>query len=168
MGNLPGLERHGAALFEGQLYFVGEEMLPAAVLALVVGGVFLKRKGGDLLLAHLYPAHFHAQGRPVWPVRIGFDLLVAAALALSVKSLGVMGAFALIFIPPWVVCVFSPSWRAAHIAAPILSFLAYALAFALALIHDQPFGPMLAFVLCMMALCLPVAALARRISSGMT
>jgi zinc transport system permease protein len=163
MGNLPGLERHGAALFEGQLYFVGAEMLPCAALMLAVGVIFIRRKGGDLLLAHLYPVHFHAQERPVWPVRVGFDLLVAAALALSVKSLGVMGAFALIFIPPWIVCAFSPSWRAAHIAAPVLSFLAYALAFTLALIYDQPFGPMLAFVLCAMALCLPVAVLLRRV-----
>ncbi|MDR2015371.1 MAG: metal ABC transporter permease [Azoarcus sp.] len=166
MGNLPGLERHGVALFEGQLYFVEAEMLPCAALALAVGSVFMWRKGGDLLLAHLYPAHFHAQGRPAWPVRIGFDLLVAAALALAVKGLGVMGAFALIFIPPWLVCVFSPGWRVAHIAAPILSFLAYSLAFALALIHDQPFGPVLASVLCVTALCLPVVSFVRRLAQA--
>jgi zinc transport system permease protein len=157
--NLPGVERPGAALFEGQLYFAGVEMLVGAALALVVGGIFLWRKGADLLLAHLYPAHFHAQGRPLWPVQIGFDLLVAAVLALAVMSLGVMGAFALIFIPPWLVCAFSPSWRVALIAAPILSFLAYALAFAIALTHDQPFGSMLALVLCVTALCLLVSAL---------
>ena len=156
--NLPGVERPGAALFEGQLYFAGAEMLAGAALALVVGGIFLWRKGGDLLLAHLYPVHFHVQERPAWAVRIGFDLLVAAVLALAVMSLGVMGAFALIFIPPWLVCVFSPSWRIALIAAPTLSFLAYMLAFILALHHDQPFGSMLALVLCVMALCLPVAA----------
>lgn len=162
--NLPFIERSGAALFEGQLYFAGVEMLLGAILALAVGGVFMWRKGGDLLMAHLYPAHFHAQGRPAWPVRIGFDLLVAAVLALAVMSLGVMGAFALIFIPPWLACAFSPSWRAAHIAAPILSLLAYALAFTLALSYDQPFGSMLAAVLCVTALCLPVAALVRRSS----
>jgi len=99
-------------------------------------------------------------------MRIGFDLLVAATLALSVKSLGVMGAFALIFIPPQIVCVLSPSWRAAHIAAPILSFLAYTLAFTLALIYDQPFGPMLVLALCMSVVCLPIAALWRRIRPG--
>jgi len=160
--NLPGVERTGAALFEGQLYFSGVEMLLGAMLALAVGGFFLWRKGSDLLLAHLYPAHFQAQGRPAWAVRTGFDLLVAAVLALSVMSLGVMGAFALIFISPWLACVFSPSWRAALIAAPVLSFLAYMLAFMLALMYDQPFGSMLALVLCVMALCLPVAAFARR------
>jgi zinc transport system permease protein len=158
--NLPGVERPGAALFEGQLYFAGVEMLFGAILALAVGGLYLWRKGRDLLLAHLHPAHFHTQGRPVWPVRIGFDLLVAAVLALAVMSLGIMGAFALIFIPPWLACAFSPGWRAALITAPILSLLAYALAFTLALLHDQPFGPVLAAMLC--ATCLPVAAHARR------
>ena len=160
--NLPGVERSGADLFGGQLYFAGEEMLIGATLALVAGGVFLWRKGRDLLLVHLYPAHFQAQGRVAWPVRTGFDLLVAAVLAIAVMSLGVMGAFALIFIPPWLVCAFLPNWRIALIVAPVLSFLAYTLAFTLALFHDQPFGPMLALVLCVMALCLPVAALMRR------
>ncbi|MCL2876818.1 MAG: metal ABC transporter permease [Betaproteobacteria bacterium] len=160
--NLPGVERPGAALFEGQLYFTGLEMLLGAALALIVGGVFLWRKGSDLLLAHLYPAHFQAQGRPAWAVRAGFDLLVAAGLVLAVMSLGVMGAFALIFIPPWLACVFSPNWRTAAIAAPILSLLAYLLAFTLALAYDQPFGPMLALVLCAMALCLPVVALVQQ------
>jgi zinc transport system permease protein len=164
--NLPGVERTGAAFFEGQLYFAGVEMLVGSALALVVGGIFLWRKGGDLLLAHLFPVHFHAQGRPAWPVRIGFDLLVAAVLALAVMSLGVMGAFALIFIPPWLACVFSPNWRAAHIAAPVLSFVAYLLAFTLALLHDQPFGPMLALVLCATALFMPVAAFLRRKNGG--
>jgi len=160
--NLASVERIGAALFEGQLYFVGEEMLLGAMLALAAGGVFLWRKGNDLLLAHLYPTHFQAQGRPTWAVRTGFDLLVAAVLALAVMSLGVMGAFALIFIPPWLACVFSPSWRVALIAAPILSILAYTLAFTLTLVYDQPFGSMLALVLCVTALCLPVVAFARR------
>ncbi|MCL2591199.1 MAG: metal ABC transporter permease [Betaproteobacteria bacterium] len=160
--NLPSVERPGAALFEGQLYFSGVEMLFGTVLALIIGGVFLWCKGNDLLLAYLYPAHFQAQGHPAWVVRTGFDLLVAAVLALAVMSLGVMGAFALIFIPPWLACAFSPRWRVALVAASILSFLAYTLAFALALIHDQPFGSMLALVLCVSALCLPVAAVARR------
>jgi len=160
--NLPGVERPSVAIFEGQLYFTGLEMLLGAALALVIGGVFLWRKGSDLLLAYLYPVHFQAQGRPAWPVRAGFDLLVAAVLALAVMSLGVMGAFALIFIPPLLVCVFSPSWRTSLIAAPILSLLAYMLAFTLALIYDQPFGSILALVLCVSALCLPVVAFARQ------
>ncbi|MDR2689436.1 MAG: metal ABC transporter permease [Azoarcus sp.] len=149
--NLPGVERLGAALFEGQLYFAGVEMLYGAVLALAVGGIFLWRKGRLLLFAHLYPGHFHAQRLPAWPVRAGFDLLAAASLALAVMSLGVMGAFALVFAPPWIVFALAPNWRSALVAAPVLGLLAYALAFALALIHDQPFGPMLALTLAALA-----------------
>ncbi|MDR1228196.1 MAG: hypothetical protein LBK55_04130 [Azoarcus sp.] len=157
--NLPGVERLGAALFEGQLYFAGAEMLCGAALALALGGFFLWRAGRLLLLACLCPAHFHARRLPAWPVRAGFDLLAAASLALAVMSLGVMGAFALVFIPPWLVFALAPGWRAALAAAPVLALLAYTLAFALALVHDQPFGPVLALVLG--ALALPVAVAAR-------
>jgi zinc transport system permease protein len=156
--NLPAMERLGAALFEGQLYFTGLETLYGAAGALVAGGIFLRRAGPRLILAHLFPAHFHAQRLPAWPVRAGFDLLVAASLALAVTSLGVMGAFALVFVPPWLVFARAPSWRAALVAAPLLAFLAYALAFALALAHDQPFGPTLALVLGALALGLSAVA----------
>ncbi|MDR3214581.1 MAG: metal ABC transporter permease [Azoarcus sp.] len=155
--NLPGVERLGAALFEGQLYFAGLEMLCGAALVLVVGIFFLRRAGKMILLACLNPAHFHAQRLPTWPVRAGFDLLVAASLALAVMSLGVMGAFALVFIPPWLVFAFAPNWRTALVAAPALAFVAYALAFALALVYDQPFGPVLALVLGVSASILPIA-----------
>jgi zinc transport system permease protein len=150
--NLPGVERLGAALFEGQLYFAGVEMLYCAALALLVGVVFLLRWGAALLWVDLYPAHFYAQGLPEWPVRVGFDLLIAASLALAVMSLGVMGAFALVFVPAWLVFAFSPGWRVALFATPILGLLAYALAFMLALLYDQPFGPMLSLVLGAMVL----------------
>ncbi|MDR0702725.1 MAG: metal ABC transporter permease [Azoarcus sp.] len=150
--NLPGVERLGAALFEGQLYFAGTDMLCGAALALVVGGLFLWRTGRLLLLASLCPVHFHAQRLPAWRVRAGFDLLAAASLALAVMSLGVMGAFALVFIPPWLAFALAPGWRAALVAAPALALFAYALAFALALIHDQPFGPTLALALGALAL----------------
>ncbi|MDR1463133.1 MAG: metal ABC transporter permease [Azoarcus sp.] len=155
--NLPGVERLGAALFEGQLYFAGIEMLCGAALALALGAFFLWRTGRFLLLARLFPAHFHAQGLPAWPVRAGFDLLAAASLALAVMSLGVMGAFALVFIPPWLAFAFAPGWRAALAVAPVLALFAYALAFVLALIYDQPFGPTLALVLGALALSGAVA-----------
>ncbi|MDR0716095.1 MAG: metal ABC transporter permease [Azoarcus sp.] len=142
--NLPGVERLGAALFEGQLYFAGVEMLVGAALALAACGIFLWRTGPLLLLVRLHPAHFRAQRLPAWAAGAGFDLLVAASLALAVMSLGVMGAFALIFVPPWLAFAIAPSWRAALAIAPALALFAYTLAFALALIHDQPFGPVLA------------------------
>ena len=160
--NLPHVERLGAALFEGQLYFAGVEMSWGAAVAVVAGGVFLRKAGRSLLLAWLCPAHFHAQRFSTWPVRLGFDLLVAASLALAVMSLGVMGAFALVFVPPWIVFALAPSWRGACIAAPVLSLVGYTLAFALALTCDQPFGPTLALVLAgMSVLCLPFVVMSR-------
>ncbi|MDR1661001.1 MAG: metal ABC transporter permease [Azoarcus sp.] len=162
--NLPGVERLGAALFEGQLYFAGAEMLYGAALALAAGGFFLWRTGRLLLLACLCPEHFRARGLPAWPVHAGFDLLVAASLALAVMSLGVMGAFTLVFIPPWLVFALAPSWRVALAAAPALGLFLYALAFFLALVYDQPFGPTLA--LTSGALALLVLCAAGRAKSG--
>ncbi|MDR0634769.1 MAG: metal ABC transporter permease [Azoarcus sp.] len=159
--NLPGVERLGAALFEGQLYFAGQEMLAGSAVALIAGGLFLRRAGPLLLLACLCPAHFQSSRLPAWPARAAFDLLAAAALALAVMSLGVMGAFALVFIPPWLAFALAANWRTALVAAPVLALCAHTLAFALALIHDQPFGPVLAAVLGLSALALPLAAAAR-------
>jgi zinc transport system permease protein len=149
--NLPAVERLGQALFEGQLYFVSRDMLYGALFALLSGVGYVRYQGRALLLLSLHPALFQARGIPAWPVRIGFDLIVAASLALAVMCLGVMGAFALVFVPPWLMFALAPGWRFALIAAPLLAFLAYSLAFALALYGDQPFGPALALVLTALA-----------------
>ena len=160
--NLPGVKRAGVALFEGQLYFAGVEMLVGAVIAAIMVVMYMKSQGRALLLAYLYPVHFRAQGGPTWWVRTGFDLLVAAVLALSVMCLGVMGAFSLVFLPPWVASAFSTSWRQALITGAVLSFAAYGCAFMLAIVFDQPFGPAMVFVLCAMALLVQVATVVRR------
>jgi zinc transport system permease protein len=149
---LPAVERLGQALFEGQLYFVGRAYLPAALFALAVSAGYLRRHGRSLLLFHLYPGFFQARGLPAWPAQIGFDLIATAALALAVMCLGVMGAFALVFIPPWLVFTLARTWRVACVIAPVLAFLAYSLAFALALYGDLPFGPTLALTLALAAL----------------
>ncbi|GHT84717.1 hypothetical protein FACS1894116_12060 [Betaproteobacteria bacterium] len=156
--NLPGVERLGQALFEGQLYFAGPQMLAGAALALVATVAFLRWQGRHLLLANLNPEHFRALKLSVWPVRSGFDILTAAVLALAVMSLGVMGAFALVFIPAWLIFAFAPGWRAALIIAPLAALLAYVLAFALALVYDQPFGPVLVLMLGALAGIAPVLA----------
>lgn len=142
--NLPGVEGLGQALFEGQLYFASPQALAGAATAFVAAAAFLRWQGKRLLLASLNPEHFRARGLPEWPVRIGFDLLASAVLALAVTSLGVMGAFALVFVPAWRVFALAPSWRAALAAAPLAALFVYLLAFAIALFFDQPFGPVLA------------------------
>jgi len=97
-----------------------------------------------------------------WWVRTGFDLLVAAVLALGVMCLGAMGAFSLVFLPPWVASSLSPSRRLALITGSVLSVVAYAFAFTLPIVFDQPFGPAMVFVLCAMALLVQVATVVRR------
>ena len=82
-----------------------------------------------------------------WPTQLGFDVLAALSLALATMSLGVMGAFALVFIPPWLAFRRAASWRAGIRWSLAIGLASYLLAFGLALYLDQPFGPMLALVL---------------------
>ena len=145
--NLPMAERLGHALFDGQLYFTDGGHLALAVLASAVilpALAFLSRR---LLLAQIYPHHFQLSRRATWPVHLGFDLLGVVALAVATMSLGVMGAFALAFVPPWVASARADNWRRNLVFAVIHGVLAYAVAFGLALHLDQPFGPVLALAL---------------------
>jgi zinc transport system permease protein len=145
--NAPMAERLGHALFDGQLYFAGSDQLwPVAI-----GGVFvlliLRALSSRLLLARVYPDLFRLRGLPAWPTQVGFDLLAALSLALATMSLGVMGAFALVFIPPWLAFRRAAKWRSGLLWAQGISVLAYVAAFGLALGLDQPFGPVLALLL---------------------
>jgi zinc transport system permease protein len=145
--NAPMAERLGHALFDGQLYFASSAQLwPAAIgggLALLV----LRALSSRLLLARVYPDLFRLRGLSAWPTQLGFDLTAALCLALATMSLGVMGAFALVFIPPWLAFRRAANWRSGLRWALVIGVLAYVSAFALALGLDQPFGPVLALLL---------------------
>lgn len=145
--NLPMAERLGHALFDGQLYFADAAQLAIAALALVVALPSLAVLSRYLLLAQIYPAFFSARQLPAWRVHLGFDLIAVGVLAVATMSLGVMGAFALVFVPPWVAFARAASWRRNLLLAALLGLVAYVLAFLLALRLDQPFGPVLAVVL---------------------
>ena len=150
--NQPLAERLGQALFDGQLYFADSDQL-----ALIAGGgllalLLLRALSGRLLLARLYPDLFRLRGLPLWPVQLGFDLLAALVLALATMSLGVMAAFALIFVPAWLAFRRGRSWRHGLLWAALGGVLAYSVAFALALLIDQPFGPVLALLLVLLGL----------------
>lgn len=150
--NHPLAERLGHALFDGQLYFSGSEQL-----WLVAGGgalalVLLRTISRHLLLANVYPDFFRIRGIRSWPTQTGFDVLAALVLALATMSMGVMGAFALVFIPPWLAFRRAANWRAGLLIALLFSILAYVAAFLLALGLDQPFGPVLALVLIVIGL----------------
>ncbi|WP_371323665.1 metal ABC transporter permease [Dechloromonas sp. ZY10] len=147
VANNPLAESLGHALFDGQLYFAGWQQLALAGGALLLTLLGLRRWSADLLLARLYPDFLRLRGRPAWPVLAGFDLLAALCLALATMTLGVMGAFALVFIPAWLAFRRAASWRRGLLLALACGLLAYLAAFALALGLDQPFGPVLALLL---------------------
>jgi len=145
--NQPLAERLGHAMFDGQLYFADSVQLAlvwvAGLSGLLVLGVLSKR----LLLAHVYPDFFRVRGLKTWPIEGGFDVLAALLLAMATMNLGVMGAFALVFIPPWLAFRRGRNWRAGLWLALLIGVLSYVLAFLVALGLDQPFGPLLALLL---------------------
>ena len=145
--NHPLAERLGHALFDGQLYFAGSEQLLWVGLALLPGLLLLKLFSRQLLLARLYPDFTSVRGLKSWPTQLGFNLLTATLLALATTSMGVMGAFALVFVPPWLAFRRARSWRGGLLMALLIGLLAYSGAFAVALVLDQPFGPVLTFLL---------------------
>jgi zinc transport system permease protein len=147
VANLPLAERLGHALFDGQLYFADRDHLVAAILALLLAGSALVRLSRALLLCHLFPDFFRARGRSARRIHLGFDMLVAAVLAMATMSIGVMAAFAMIFVPPLVAWQWSRGWRHSLWLALLFGALIYVLAFVAALAADQPFGPVLVLML---------------------
>jgi zinc transport system permease protein len=145
--NAPMAERLGHALFDGQLYFAGSEQLWPVAIGAVFALLVLRRLSSSLLLARVYPDLFRLRGLPGWPIQVGFDLLAALSLALATLTLGVMGAFALVFVPPWLAFRRAANWSSGLRRAMLIGLLAYVAAFALALGLDQPFGPVLALIL---------------------
>jgi len=145
-------ERLGHALFDGQLYFSSSEQLWQVAICSFVALLLLRILAKNLLLAHVYPDFFRIRGLLTWPTQSGFDLLAALVLALATMSMGVMGAFALVFIPPWLAFRRAPDWRAGLWLALAIGLLAYIAAFLVALGLDQPFGPVLALVLIVVGL----------------
>lgn len=146
------------ALSDGQLYFANKEQLVALLLG---GGVTLALMpwwNRRLLRARFFPAHEAANRLPAWRWHLSFDLSVALLLALATGAIGLMGAFALVFLPPWLAFRLAPNWKAGLLIALLSGVTGYALAFVLALKFDQPFGPVLVAVL----LALSVAGFFRR------
>ncbi len=145
--NQPLAEQLGHSLFDGQLYFSGAAQFALVLPSSVFAGVALWLLAKQLLLARVYPDYFKARGLRDWPVVIGFDLVAALTLALATMSLGVMGGFALVFVPAWITFRRARNWRNGVLLAGAIGVVGYIAAFALALGLDQPFGPILALLL---------------------
>jgi zinc transport system permease protein len=136
----------GHAIVEGQLYFAGWPLLLASALLAVTVALAWPRLMPGIVRARLFPAT--ASGDRVrGPLHLGFDLLVAAAMAIATATLGLMGAFALVFVPAWLAFRVAKNWRHAHRVAVLFGIAAYVGAFFVALVLDQPFGPVLVGVL---------------------
>ena len=146
-GRCPHGEHMARALLDGQLYFVGGDHLLAAVALLVLGGAALVGLSRRLLLTRLFPDLFPASGLPGRAHLVAFDLLAVVAIALATMAVGVMATFMLVLVPPWVAWRHAVGWRAVLIMSALLATAAYLLAFVLALLVDQPFGPVLVVVL---------------------
>ncbi|MFZ4537419.1 metal ABC transporter permease [Propionivibrio sp.] len=153
VANLPLAERMGHALFDGQLYFTERSHLVSAGGFALLSFFTLRWLSRRLLLAHFFPDFFRARGLSERRAHFVFDLLVAGALALATMSVGVMGAFALIFVPPLIAFNWGNGWHGALLLALSSAFLAYVAAFALALVLDQPFGPLLGLLLVATGVC---------------
>jgi zinc transport system permease protein len=111
------------------------------LLALVV--VTVRVLSRRLLLGCLLPDRLVGARRPAARYELAFDVLVAIGLALAATVVGVMAAFALVFIPAWVAFRFAAGWQSALTWSLLIATGAYAGSFALAIVFDQPYGPVL-------------------------
>ncbi|MCH8503895.1 MAG: metal ABC transporter permease [Ectothiorhodospiraceae bacterium] len=149
----------GQALVDGQLYFTGSEHFWAALALALVVIALMPRLSPRLLRARLFPGQDQANGHSVRRLGIGCNLLVAASVGLGATAVGVIPAFALIFVPAWVAFALAPGWRPAVILAPALALAAYLVAFVGAMLLDLPIGPVLTACL---VLLVPLRLLGRR------
>lgn len=138
------------AVVDGQLYFAGPGELTAALVTGAVGLAALPWLTPRLIRARLFPQHEVANHLPRWRWQLGFDLLAALAVAVGTATLGLMAAFALVFLPAWLAFHSAPGWRVGNLVAAGVGLLGYLFAFALALHFDQPFGPVLVATLAML------------------
>ncbi|MFZ5482814.1 MAG: metal ABC transporter permease [Pseudomonadota bacterium] len=131
------------AVVDGQLYFAGPGELTAALVTGGLGLAAMPWLTPRLIRARLFPQHEIANRLPRWRWQLGFDLLAALAVAVGTATLGLMAAFALVFLPAWIAFRAAPGWRTGYWIAAGTGLFGYLLAFAAALHFDQPFGPVL-------------------------
>ena len=145
----------GHALVDGQLYFTGSMHLAVVSLLALIVVLALPWLLPRLVRARLFAGHETANGLPAWRWHAGFDALAALGMAAGAGCLGLMGAFALVFVPPWVAFRVATNWRASLLISLLVGLVAYAGSFAVALLLDQPFGPVLVtFLLALAGLAL--------------
>jgi len=147
LANVPAADHLGHALFDGQLYFTGAGHLWSIGVYAIVAAVALRVLSRSLLLERVFPNTLRANDRPAARVHLAFDVLIATGLALATATIGVMAAFALVFVPSMIAYRWGRSWKRALVIASVTSVASYVAAFEVALVNDQPFGPVLVLAL---------------------
>ena len=161
----------GQAMIDGQLYFAAPIDLSAALILTIMSAALLPWLSGKLLRARFFPRFEQANQLPAWRWHLCMDLLAAAGMAVGTATLGLMGAFALVFVPAWLAFRLAPGWRWTLFIAALVGVGGYLIAFILALFLDQPFGPVLVAVLVIIAAAAaavprPLAVQHRPVGSG--
>jgi zinc transport system permease protein len=141
----------GHAIIDGQLYFAATVDLSAALMLAILCAALVPWLSGKLVRARFFPRFEQANALPAWRWHLGTDLLAAASMAVGTATLGLMGAFALVFVPPWLAFRLAPSWCWTVSTSAVIGIAGYLIAFVLALSLDQPFGPVLVAELVVMA-----------------
>ena len=139
-------------LLEGQIYFTGPWDLLVLAVLVVATAATLWWLSQRLLLGCLLPDRLGGNGGTARWDDIVFDVLLAVSLALAATVMGVMAAFALVFVPAWVAFRLAPGWRFALAWSTGLGLVAYMSSFAVAILFDQPYGPVLVATLLLVGL----------------
>lgn len=141
----------GKSLLRGQLYFTHRPHLWASATALVMLLASVRWLSPRLLKQRFFPDFFLANRLPAWRHRLVFGSIVVAAAVLGTISMGAFPAFALLFVPSWIGFVLVDGWSRALAVSVAIGAVVYMAAFVLALLADQPFGPLLTALLTILA-----------------
>jgi zinc transport system permease protein len=142
----------GHALIDGQLYFAGTVHLAVTAVLGIIALMTLPAVSAPLIRGCLLPRYELANRLPAWRWHLSFDALVALGMAVGAGTLGLMAAFAMAFAPPLVAFRLARNWRRCQWISVIVGATTYVVAFAVALVFDQPFGPALVAVLAVTAI----------------
>ena len=139
--NTPLGESLSHAMVDGQLYFATTTHLHYLSLLLCALLLALPWLTPRLMRARFFPRHEQANRLPAWRWHLSFDLFAALGMALGTSTMGLMAAFSVAFVPPWLAFQIAPDWRRTLSYSVALGAIPYLLAFAFAMSFDQPFGP---------------------------
>jgi zinc transport system permease protein len=141
----------GHAMVEGQLYFAGIMHLTAAAMLVVSTVIGLYWLMPIVIRNRFFPGYDAANRLPAWRWHFAFDLLAALGMAVATATIGLMAAFALVFIPAWLSFRMARHWKQALVISVGFGSAGYVLSFLIALFLDQPFGPVLVAMLLVVA-----------------